>query len=807
MKNKPSSLVSIFAAAAIVGTGTVSAANKDWSDTNGGIWSSNSNWSGALNFPQGDSARFPNRGNTLVPALVTFDLDAGTDINGITFTGGSWKIQGATMDLDTGITSAGNNEVSCLIQIFPNVTFSSSSGRLRLGSVSLLGRTATFSVNTDAKISPGVISGTGAGSKIIKKGAGSLVMNSANTFQGTATIEAGTLEGSGTVPNVVLAGGTLSPGEDHFDSTATMTMTSLSATQPSGLKLEFARNVAGDQISQDQIVLTGTANLANISLEISAGGLRDIDPTLEFILISKTSTGLVTGTFTGLPEGAFVNVGGTTMEISYKGGVGGNDVVLRPRTTPVTLTWTLGGSGNGSKWSDPASWQANGPAQAGAGDNLVFPQLTGLIHHPNAVNDLQNAVIGSITISGNNYSIGGGSLGLKTGITLTDFLTQNTVGFFNTVAGVTANGPIFIRNESNVLGMMLAVLQINANGSGITVDGDGKAYTRVSLKAGNGSLIKGGTVMAELFDSLEFTGPITVNQGVLKVFGDLGSPATATTINAGGTVQLQGGGTQDEPFNLNGGTLSGLEAPDPITLTGAITTTAADSALAGHLSFANDIRKFLLSVNVPITGTGGLRVTNGAVEFLQPTQCTGAIKVRNGHALFMSTHTSSDIIAGTETGVTTNSGPFVMGTGTLKKLTVNDGARLDPGVQSATVGTLTLTGQLIIGTDGNYLPTMGSTSADKVVVNSTVNVQGRLRPVLAQGFQINPGAAFVIIENDGTDVVTGKFRGADGATPASGTEVTLEEGALVRDQSGTVVFRISYVGGTGNDVTLTHVSN
>jgi hypothetical protein len=140
-----------LAAALAVSASTVAAA-KDWNSGTGGNWSENRNWKGVLNFNQGDSANFPASSFSPAASVVNFDLPPGTDVSGITFAGGSWKIQGNTLDLGVGITNAGNNEVSCLIQIFPGVVFSSSSGQLRLGNVSLLGRTATFSVTAGAKI-------------------------------------------------------------------------------------------------------------------------------------------------------------------------------------------------------------------------------------------------------------------------------------------------------------------------------------------------------------------------------------------------------------------------------------------------------------------------------------------------------------------------------------------------------------------------------------------------------------------------------------------------------------------------------
>jgi hypothetical protein len=241
-----------------------------------------------------------------------------------------------------------------------------------------------------------------------------------------------------------------------------------------------------------------------------------------------------------------------------------------------------------------------------------------------------------------------------------------------------------------------------------------------------------------------------------------------------------------------------------VTFTGAITTNSPNSALRAAIAFQDDIAKFAANIDTPITGTGGLRLVNGTARFLKPTTFASPMLVQNGYAVFLSTHTSSPIIAGTAAGVPTSSGPFVMGTGTVGAVAVNDGARLDPGPQLSTVGTLTIAGPLSFNNQGNYFATMGTSAADRVVVSGTVTTSGRLRPVVTAGFTATPNAAFVIIDNDGTDAVTGRFRGS---VPNGTAEITLEEGALVVAENSTAVFRISYVGGTGNDVTLTHVSN
>ncbi|UJH66977.1 BspA family leucine-rich repeat surface protein [Allomuricauda sp. SCSIO 65647] len=75
----------------------------------------------------------------------------------------------------------------------------------------------------------------------------------------------------------------------------------------------------------DQIVVTGTVTLNSPTLNL-IGGYANA-PTDEIILIDNDGTDAVTGTFTGLAEGASVAFGGFNGTISYTGG-DGNDVSL-----------------------------------------------------------------------------------------------------------------------------------------------------------------------------------------------------------------------------------------------------------------------------------------------------------------------------------------------------------------------------------------------------------------------------------------------------------------------------------------------
>ena len=154
---------------------------------------------------------------------------------------------------------------------------------------------------------------------------------------GTFNLQGGALDGTGTMRGTVLnaariAPGT-SPGKITIDGSYMQTSNGSFAVDINGM-------VPGTQFDQlaviDSLTLEGT-------LQATLGFAPTNDAT--FVIISNDGDDPVTGTFTGLPEGAPVPVGNTTLHISYTGG-DGNDVALifkvpTPTRTPsVTPTVT-----------------------------------------------------------------------------------------------------------------------------------------------------------------------------------------------------------------------------------------------------------------------------------------------------------------------------------------------------------------------------------------------------------------------------------------------------------------------------------
>jgi len=81
---------------------------------------------------------------------------------------------------------------------------------------------------------------------------------------------------------------------------------------------------------------------------------------------------------------------------------------------------------------------------------------------------------------------------------------------------------------------------------------------------------------------------------------------------------------------------------------------------------------------------------------------------------------------------------------------------------------------------------------DQIKVFGSVSIQQAYLQVATVNTAA-PGQTFVIVDNDGSDPVSGTFHG-------------LPEGALIQSVNGLASFRISYHGGDGNDVVLTSLA-
>jgi autotransporter-associated beta strand protein len=233
--------------------------------------------------------------------------------------------------------------------------------------------------------------------------------------------------------------------------------------------------------------------------------------------------------------------------------------------------------------------------------------------------------------------------------------------------------------------------------------------------------------------------------GTLRAFADIAFPASRT-LRMDGDGEGDGGGVFDtNGFNMTvAGPLTELHAGTPLRKTGAGT----------------------LTLNGINTHTGTTTVETGAL-------------VVNGSL-------------GGEMLV--SAGATLSGTGTTGSVGVSSGGTLAPGSSSGTLRTGNVT---LDGGSTFALHFASPTSASQLAATGTVALNGEVELALTLGFTPATASTFVVITNDGTDPI----ETFGGATFFSIAGNPLSEGETFT--TGGADWTISYVGGTGNDVTLT----
>ena len=142
--------------------------------------------------------------------------------------------------------------------------------------------------------------------------------------------------------------------------------------------------------------------------------------------------------------------------------------------------------------------------------------------------------------------------------------------------------------------------------------------------------------------------------------------------------------------------------------------------------------------------------------------------------------------------VNVNNSAILGGSGSIAgALNVNDTARIAVGASPETLATGTVTfssGTFFDVEIGGTSPGDGTTGYDQLIVNGNVNLDNATLNLFPfGGYYPISGDSFTIIDNQGTNPVTGIFNG-------------LAEGAMFT--SGDITYSITYQGGSGNDIVM-----
>jgi autotransporter-associated beta strand protein len=283
----------------------------------------------------------------------------------------------------------------------------------------------------------------------------------------------------------------------------------------------------------------------------------------------------------------------------------------------------------------------------------------------------------------------------------------------------------------------------------------------------------------------------------------IGGPGGADLDFISGTIEF------DVPNNYQGGTRLKADLPSILKLNaiGAIPATSVVDLGPGTTLNVNGFNQTIAGLSGSgntMLGTATLTVNqvSDAMTYGGAISGTGSI-VKDGFNTWQldgaSTYTGTTtvqagalIVHGSIVSSVALTGGWVGGSGSTGAIAGTDG-KIDlseagpPSTLSAK--NVTLNSSMALGA---YMKgAAGLTS--RLNVAGTVTLNNAHLGIAADGAFVAPTDAIVLIDNDGSD-------------PVSGTFENLPEGATITTVNGAFKFRISYVGGTGNDVTLTSLT-
>jgi hypothetical protein len=522
-----------------------------------------------------------------------------------------------------------------------------------------------------------------------------------------------------------------------------------------------------------------------------------------------------------LGGGAITAGGNTTHAVTINGrmdwSAGSMNVVFQPFVVGPTATLNISGAGAKSaaggaggetlQLQGTTTWSGNGTVTLNngivtthSGTMLVTgdPVLSTNSNFTNSGTITKNGSAGTFTIQqSNNAWANTGRFEAVTGTIQLDLVggTWTTSGP-NNAFDAAAGAAIAFRPPNGGL-MTYAATQFTGPGTK-TLTGAGGAHRF------NGTIAATNLVLAA--GLLQFGSPTTLVGTLEWTGGDIGTGGFGLTIPNGSTLNVTGPVAkrfrccQGNDVLTNAGTVN-------LASNIAADTFFAINNQAGGVFNVNTTATMPL-VNATFTNAGTLRIAQGASA--QFVVSGGGVTFNNTGSVLLN---GAALVFGSGGNTYAQSGAGATQLGTLPsgalQLPVADAVNLSGGILGG-IGTVSgrtnVTGTAvvapgnstgIVNVAGAYIQGGGTlsmelngtspgTSLDQLAVTGTVTLGGALAVTL--GFAPPLNTVFLIIDNDGSDAVTGTFTGlAEGATLVAGGHT----------------LRVSYVGGTGNDVTLT----
>ncbi len=616
------------------------------------------------------------------------------------------------------------------------------------GNTTLTLSVADVTANASADLTiNNVLQNIGAGPDgLAKTGAGTVVLNGANTYTGGTNVSAGTLIATTTSGLGVNSGLTVgSVGTAAYRPTAAGAL----ALGTGVINLANGSRIGtalGGTASQSAITSSGAA-VTTGTVTVDVWGIPGVAPTAGTNNLITAGSGLAGATYT------LGNVYNTT-NFTLTGLTASATAVSATVTSVSALTsefWKGGLTGAANVWSvsngsTASNWAAD---QAGTATSLT-PSSTATVTFSSTGATNQ----GAMTL-GTNMSILGMVVNDTTAMALSADGNTLTIG----TGGITVNNTSGNPNVTLGAAIALGGAQVWSNNSttALTVSGAVTDGSNLLTVTGTGNTSISGIIGSG-------TGGVTkTGAGTLTLSG--ANTYTGNTVVTGGTLQINGSYAV-----AGGGTTSLLQVGDNAT-TGSVIIGSG----AGTLTFGGNVYGNTAEIGVAggTAGTtnGSLTINGGTVNIAGTSGTAAALMIGGTY--------NTNITAGTGT-VTVNGG------------TLNVGSRLHMGFNSASSnGTLTLAGSGIVNVGYNG-GSLGYTGNEPGVIlmgtgTSTVNLDGGTLSLY--GFSAAASAANTRINfNGGTVKLLGSPGFFFGNGGAGATVPNAENGFTLTVKAGGAIF-------------------
>jgi autotransporter-associated beta strand protein len=771
--------------------------------------------------------------------------------SGTTTVNGSIVNVGSLIQEGTGTTIlAGNNSYTGSTTITAGtlqVGNGGANGSLGTAATVTDNGTLAFNLSGNTTVST-TITGTG---NLTQAGTGTTILTANNSYSGTTTITAGTLQvgnggGTGSLGTGAIAdNGTLiynlsrsTTVANPLTGSGTIENAYLGTTQTlsnvTGFTGTYAVSTNEVNAAVAGLALPSGTNLAGNTFNTIITATNPNSSFTPYRVFNSSYTGTPTLEINGLVvNNASMAVGGTLTSYNTNITLGGGYLwSLFDGTTTTgfnTLTdsnsYVLGGNSNITV--APGLTVTQSGALSGTG-NLTIQQSCGvsLCNASTVILTANNTYTGTTTISNGTVQVGNGG---TTGSLGTGNITNNGNLTYNLSSTTTVGGSISGTGNLSQVGTGTTILAANNNYSGTTnitagtlqvgnggstgslgtgnvtdtanlVFNSSGSSTILGCLSGNGTLIQNGTGVVDIGGgntsiNNNFSGSVTINAGTL--IGDGGNTGFGALGN-GTTITVNNGGTLEAGANTNG-LIGGAQTATIILNSGSLMTTSSNST-ADTLG--------------PLTLNGGTLADQGSVT--GNGAAYGAWYLTKNVTVIANSTISAvgvslDQSGGTNFNIAAGNQLLVSGTLIYAPSAPNTGMNLTgPGTMVLTgnnnyTGTTTISnGTLQVGNGG----TTGSLGTGAVVDNANLifNLSGTTTaPGAISGTgnlsQVGTGTTILAANNTYTGTTTissGTLQvGNGGAAGSLGTGNVTDNANLVFNTTGTTTVNGS-ISGTGN---------